>query len=375
MCNLLGYTIIETAVIIPLAPELSYTGSEGTGLKRDDLSSPRLYRLEPEVCHILRSTQRDSKNPRLFEEALAKAFQFLGLNARRVGGSNMPDVVVKVSAETGLAEAKTTASGSISEAYVNFAALDRYRKKWKAKHLIIVGPVFSKGNLPETAEKKKMSLVTTEAVCRAVANHSVLPYNCREIFRILFASGKPVVTAKDITYSLEGGRRMERRGEIIRRLLSEECKPRKGSFTAAEMYEGWAEWAGLTYSKDEIEAALKFLSSPPLSVLTETDGRYSYTITPTEAKKKFRVLFEALGDISASEEEVPPISTGTGARSRPTGKTHVTAGDFDHRGKGVFRWRTNPSVEIDVHKQCRHVEEALAKHGLWNKCMLAFTGV
>jgi hypothetical protein len=308
----------------------------------------------------------------LFEEALANAFRFLGLDARRVGGSNKPDVVVKVGTETGLAEAKTTASGSISEAYVNFAALDRYRKKWKAKHLIIVGPVFSKGNLPETAEKKKMSLVTTEVVCRAVANHSVLPYNCREIFRILFASGKPVVTAKDITYSIEGGRRMERGGEIIRLLLSEERKPRKGSFTAAEMHEGWAEWAGLYYSKDEIEAALRFLSSPPLSVFAETDGRYSYIAAPAEARKKFRILFEALGDIGASEEEVVPISTGTGARSQPTGKRHVTAGDFEHRGKGVFRWRDNPSVEIDVRKRGTHVKGALAKHGLWNKCMSSF---
>jgi len=89
----------------------------------------------------LRQTQRDSDNPSQFEKAVAEAFSFLGFNTKHIGGRDEPDVLLEdIKA---IIDSKTTKEGVISERYINFDAMERYRDNHFASFIAVVAPGFS----------------------------------------------------------------------------------------------------------------------------------------------------------------------------------------------------------------------------------------
>lgn len=100
----------------------------------------------------LRQTQRDSDNPSQFEKAVAEAFSFIGFSTKHIGGRDEPDVLLEdIKA---VIDSKTTKEAVISERYVNFEAMERYRDNHSASFLAVVAPGFSEGNIRDTAKKR-----------------------------------------------------------------------------------------------------------------------------------------------------------------------------------------------------------------------------
>lgn len=169
------------------------------------------------LCEILRNTQHESEKPGAFEKGLTKAFRELGFDAKHIGGRDKPDILLKILGHKIVVDAKTTKEDAISETYINFDALDRYKESYKADNVGIVAVGFRKGYVRKTAKKRNVILIETEAVCKSLFNQMIYPYNPEHIYEIMFKGGKNLITPKDIEPS---SKEMSRKIEMIKKVLS-----------------------------------------------------------------------------------------------------------------------------------------------------------
>ena len=262
---------------------------KGVGLKQ---KTPEPVDLP--LVRKLRETQRNSEDPTLFEKALVEAFNVLGFSAKHIGGRDEPDIFINDNFNI-ILDSKTTKEGVISERYINFDAMDRYKEseKYRAKHIGVVAPGFSEGYIRETAKKRGFVLIETEAICRILQNHAIYPYEMNRIVEILFKSNKDIITAKDIPPSTVD---QEKLIDIVAKILSDIKLTKKFSFSSKELHIAYS-WQGLDYESDEIENALKFLSVAPFSILQKQNDEYSLTEDIDSILKKVGLLLQAFNKI------------------------------------------------------------------------------
>ena len=245
---------------------------------------------EMPIANKLLETQRNSDNPTIFEKAIAEAFNFLGLQAKQIGGRDEPDILIEIDSYKIILDGKSTREGVItSETAIGFERLERYKEKYNASYIGVIAPGFSEGYIRETAKKRGIILIETEAICRILQNYATYPYEPNHIVEILFKSNKNVITPKDIPPSTID---QEKLIEIVAKILSDVKLTRKTSFSSRELYTAYF-WQKLNYESDEIEKALKFLSVAPFSVLQKQNDEYSLTGDIEFILKKIGLLLQA----------------------------------------------------------------------------------
>jgi hypothetical protein len=242
----------------------------------------------------LHETQRDSENPSQFEKAVAEAFSFLGFTTKHIGGKDEPDVFLEdIKA---IIDSKTTKEGVISERYINFDAMERYRDNHSASFLAVVAPGFSEGNIRDTSAKKGITLIETEAITKLIDNHALYPYELALISAVLFESEKTVISATDIPSSLVNEDTLIQLSSDILGILK---KSGKKSITVAKL-NTFYELQGQHYSTDDIEKALNFISTPPFLILQKEGDEFKLTVNLQMLAKKTGLLFAIYSRFSKS---------------------------------------------------------------------------
>jgi DNA-directed RNA polymerase delta subunit len=249
---------------------------------------------EMPIANKLLETQRNSDAPTMFEKAIAEVFNFLGLQAKQIGGRDEPDILIEIDSYKIILDGKSTREGVItSETAIGFERLERYKEKYNASYIGVIAPGFSEGYIRETAKKRGIILIETEAICRILQNHATYPYEPNHIVEILFKSDKDVITSKDIPPSTID---QEKLIKIVAKILSDIKLTRKTSFSSRELHIAYS-WQGLSYESDEIENALKFLSVAPFSILQKQNDEYSLTGDIEFILKKIGLLLQAFNRI------------------------------------------------------------------------------
>jgi len=234
----------------------------------------------------LRESQRDSDNPSNFEKAVADAFSFLGFNTKHIGGRDEPDILLEdIKA---IIDSKTTKEGVISERYINFDAMERYRDSHAASFLAVIAPGFSQGNIRDTSAKKSITLIETEALCKVIENHSQYPYELSPLAAILFESEKTVLTPDDIPSSLVDEDTLVQLASDILSILK---KSGKESITVSKL-NTYYELQGQYYSTEDIEKALIFLSTQPFQIFQRESGEFKLTVNLQTLARKTGLLVE-----------------------------------------------------------------------------------
>lgn len=300
------------------------------------------------ICRALRQMQRDSQNPQNFEEELCVAFKALGLNAQHLGGSNEPDIILYICNHQVAIDAKTTKEGVISEIYVNFDAMERYGTKYEPNNIAVIAPGFSKGNIRDTALKRGVVLIETEAICKLLENHKVYPYTEEQIYKNLFDGNREVIMPEDITPSTVG---QETQLQIIRQIFT---LKNITTFTLDNL-KFHLQAQGIASIEADLQEVLRFLGEPPLNILIERQGEYSFTADLDTIKKRLGLVFTALE--FERQPKPPPDKTG-----KPSNK--VTPAEFIHQAGGIFVWREDNKVRIDLNKRSKEVEQTLNNSGL-----------
>lgn len=247
------------------------------------------------IVKKLLETQRDSDDPTMFEKAIADAFNLLGLPAKQIGGRDEPDVLIEKYKI--ILDGKSTREGVItSETAIGFERLERYKEKYNVDYIGVIAPGFSEGYIRETAKKRGIILIETEAICTILQNHATYPYEPNHIVEILFKSEKHVITSKDIPPPAVG---QEKLIEIVAKILSTLKNFERSSITSFSDHTVHIALVGqgYTYETNEIERALKFLSAAPFSVLQKQNDEYSLTSDIESILKKIGLLLQAFNKI------------------------------------------------------------------------------
>ena len=262
----------------------------GDGGKKEDYMVKSKLPIEERLLE----TQRNSDEPTMFEKAIAEAFNLFNLPAKQIGGRDEPDILLELGDDKIILDAKSTKKGDItSETAIGFERLERYKENYNARYIGVIGPGFSEGYIRETAKKRGIVLIETDAICRISQNHAIYPYEPNHIVEILFKSDKDIITSKDIPPSTID---QEKLIEIVAKILSDIKLTRKTSFSSQELHSAYS-WQGLNYEPDEIENALKFLSVAPFSLFQKQNGKYSLTGDIEAMMKKVGLLLQAFNKI------------------------------------------------------------------------------
>lgn len=150
-----------------------------TGLRGESDQAGPIHRAR-QFGRDLVSAGTDSDNPIRLEQATARAFQFLGFEARHIGGGGKTDILATVDNEDLklvriIVDAKSARSGAVNEGAVSFDTLREHRTQHRADHVVLVGPNFDAGRVRTRAEQNHVTIITTAELAEVLARHAAAP--------------------------------------------------------------------------------------------------------------------------------------------------------------------------------------------------------
>ena len=158
-----------------------------------------------QLARELLTAQTDSKNPTRFEQAVRDAFDLLGFEATRLGGSGETDVYLVARAGAELyrvvVDAKSSGNARVTEGQINWVSVRDHRMHREAQHVLVVAPGFAAGNLLTRASEYQVALLQAEDLAQVVRWHAVTPFSLIELRPLFEGPGH-------VTQALEDLRRM-----------------------------------------------------------------------------------------------------------------------------------------------------------------------
>ncbi|MCX4819128.1 restriction endonuclease [Streptomyces sp. NBC_01142] len=154
---------------------------------------------------------------REFEEAVGRAFTFLGFQTEHLGGSGRTDVLAIAQLATKeqyriIVDAKSSGNGQVAESSVKFDALRDHKRKHKADHVVVVGPEFAP-RLKNWAVENEVILLRIEDLTTFLDRHSRNPMPLTEL-RDAFSRIDTFGDDLDERYQA-----LERRSLLMRRII------------------------------------------------------------------------------------------------------------------------------------------------------------
>jgi len=262
-----------------------------------------------DIIKELKLTQNKSDSPTDYEKALAKAFCFLGFQAKIIGGKGDTDVLL--TANIGQEsykidiDGKTSKTGKISEAQINWISLEDHKKKNNSDFVVVVGPGFAGGNLVKRAVDFNVSLLTTNELIKILEAHSRYPFTLLEL-KDLFAK------AGEITNQIEDllSQNLVRRGFLENfKIIIEEIEKLQntslGYFTF-ESIAGREKIQELEIELEDIKNIIQLLKIPFINAITEIDNnKFVLTLGKKDLSNTFyqiSLVLEKKSEISTEKE-------------------------------------------------------------------------
>lgn len=237
----------------------------------------------------LRQAASDSTLPSRFEKVINECFINLGYDSKWLGKSGETDVLAQtktapVSQYKIIIDAKSTSSPTVSDSLIDFDTLKEHKQKYNADYIVVVGIKFDKGRVVKRANEHKVALLDVDALADLLKNHREVPLGYKEYEKIFSKGGivnldslaedrAQLIYQKKLVYS------------VLDILTEERDDPvTKGELSARDIYIMLKMNQNLSQSPtlNQIEGALKFLSSSFIRGIEKTKNGYSATGSVTE---------------------------------------------------------------------------------------------
>jgi hypothetical protein len=237
------------------------------------------------VIAQLRQYGNVGTDSREFEEAVGRAFAFLGFQAEHLGGSGRTDVLGIAQLATKdryriIVDAKSSGNGQVAESSVKFDALRDHKRKHKADHVVVVGPEFAP-RLKNWAVENEVILLRIEDLATLLDRHSRNPMPLTE----LRDSFSHIDTFSDDL--AERYQALERRSLLVRRIIDLAFQE---AVDEDPIDDGYISVENIIYalrkeftprpSREEVDELIAFLSSPVVAALETTKGRHKLIDSP-----------------------------------------------------------------------------------------------
>lgn len=259
-----------------------------------------------QLCQRLQTSQRQSTMPQQFEQTVAAAFQFLGFDAQHIGGAGDTDIFVRAalgpSSYSVIIDAKSTQVGRVTDAQINWPVIETHRQARGATYAAVVGEDFSGGQLQKFADQYKVTLITTGMLCELLRLHDQIPFSLIELRDLFMASGRADQAMQALRERHTQHRRHWRLIADIIDLVETFEQKMPGGFApnvdslhlllSVRLIDTEQSLTDIP-SKQDVAAAVTFLASRAVDVLTEVPGShgdYQLTMTSATARERLRAL-------------------------------------------------------------------------------------
>jgi len=263
----------------------------------------------------LLTAQVDSKNPTRFEQAVRDAFDLLGFEATRLGGSGETDVYLVARAGAELyrvvVDAKSSGSARVAEGQINWVSVRDHRTHREAQHVLVVAPGFAGGNLLTRSSEYQVALLQAQDLADIVRWHAETPFSLLDL-RPLFEGPGHVTQALDDLKRLHESTR--RQWALLPEIVEAyaELGDVHPDVAGVYLYLRGRQSTKMLW-QDTVEHAIGMLASPMLGILRphNSGGGYALTMRPETARRRLRAMTRlATGneEPASSPNELPTIS-------------------------------------------------------------------
>ena len=235
------------------------------------------------IISQLRLASKDSYNPEKFEKVVRDFFELLGFDSEWLGGSGKTDVLLKTTGSpidsfVVTVDAKTTSANVVTDNLVDFDTLKEHQKKHSSNYIAVVGRDFN-DRLIKRAIEHHVVLFDVDTLENLLNIHQSTPQKLVTYRKIFEQSGRADLSVLD-----EDIKRKDNMGNLligIMQCLIAECKDpiTKGQLSVRDLYMSLRRDKNLltTPTIEEIEDALKFLSSPIIGCVFKSNNFYCAT--------------------------------------------------------------------------------------------------
>lgn len=246
----------------------------------------------------------DIAHPQRLEDATARAFRALGVEARHIGGPGATDVLLTVVSNLSvlgrvIVDSKSSASGQLREDSVVIETLKEHAGKYGADYMVVVAPGYDNaGRLPSRAHANGIVLLTAAQLGQVVRGHQRIPYGPRDVLDLLTVSRESDVVERRQIEEDELGLV----ARVIGELRSEAQEEAAEAITARDIYRLLRKTA--TVSEASIADVLEFLAHPRIgAVHKDKQAGFTLPADPRVAALRLRSLAGAVE--SSASTEVP----------------------------------------------------------------------
>jgi len=289
--------------IPPAAPAVSQPGSEEpvphTSAPDIDQPAPTSAPSPAQaLADEIREASTDSKNPDRLELAIRDAFQFLGFDAEKLGGSGKTDVLVEAplgrdDSYSVTIDAKTVGSGSLGDGQVDWVTLEDHRKQHNADYSMLVGPNPTGKRLMDRAVAQTVAVLSADRLADLCIQHANSPLSL-ENYRALFDTGGAVDMAS-IETTVRGLARIRDLAVELCAKLAERTSA-FGPLTASQLMV-MLDQPDKPSSAQDIQQLLDTLASPLVGAIQGTaDKGYVLATAPRVIQQRL----QQLGDLLAA---------------------------------------------------------------------------
>lgn len=205
-----------------------------------------------------------------FEESIAEIFQFMGFEAKRIGGPGDTDVVVRWKDHdrkiiTAIIDGKSKSGGHVSHSDVSDVAIDTHKEKHDAEYVAIIGPAFSGETIRNHAKKKSFALITATELGDIVRASQTLGLSLDEIALIFQVPDGLLQLAEIISLK-------KRELEVISIVIAKFHKEEEllGGLSPRDLFLLLRD-TNVSPSLEELLNVFEILSKPEIGVLTVTN--------------------------------------------------------------------------------------------------------
>ncbi|MER6036520.1 hypothetical protein ABT133_21815 [Streptomyces sp. NPDC001835] len=252
-----------------------------------------------DIARDLQRYGKDGNESKAFEEAISRAFRYLGFHAEHLGGPGRTDVLAVAQLAPGdsyrvIIDAKSAGSGVVAESSVKFDALRDHKRKHKADYTVVIGPDFAT-RLKDWAVENGVVMLQVEDLVSALKRHALNPISLRDM-RDVFS--RPDAHRDEIADQYETS---ERRSLLIGKILAlafqeavDDDPIASGFISVENIIYALRKEVTPRPTADSVRECLDFLSSPLVAALEENKGRYKLADSPHNAALRLRGIGSSL---------------------------------------------------------------------------------
>ena len=141
------------------------------------------------ISQELQAASIDSSNSERLKRAVADPMRFFGFEVEEIGGPGRTDVLavapLGISRFSVVLDAKASAKGKVTEAQIDWLAIQRHRSQERADFAVLVGSAFAGGQLQSHAKDFGVSLLKIDELVELVGLHAIRPLSLVDLRAVI----------------------------------------------------------------------------------------------------------------------------------------------------------------------------------------------